>query len=45
MRAIDIGCVAVVGAAVAWWLAAGRSNRSRLAAVVIGGSANGARGA
>ena len=45
MRAIDIGCVAAVGAAVAWRLAAGRSNRSRLAAVVIGGSANGARGA
>ena len=43
MRAIDVGCVAAVGAAVAWRLAAGRSNRSRLAGVVIGGSANGAR--
>jgi predicted ferric reductase len=38
MRAIDLACVAAVGAAVAWRVAAGRSNRSRLADVVVGGA-------
>ena len=44
MRAIDIACVLAVGAAVAWRVAAGRSNRSRLADVVVGRGSS-ARGA
>ena len=42
MRGIDAACVLAVGAAVVWRVAAGRSNRSRLAGVVVGaGSARG----
>jgi hypothetical protein len=39
MRAIDIACVLAVGAAVTWRVAAGRSNRSRLASVAAGAAA------
>lgn len=36
MRGIDAACVLAVGAAVVWRVAAGRSNRSRLAGVAVG---------
>ena len=42
MLGIDAACVLAVAAAVVWRVAAGRSNRSRLAGVVVGaGSARG----
>lgn len=41
MRGIDAGCLLAVGAAVAWRVAAGRTNRSRLEGAVAGSAASG----